>query len=202
MSRACRSLRRLEDPALVEGFGRFTADLPADLAVRFVRGAVAAGRILAVMAAKGANTVLARHLPEVKPIRPILHRPDYVAVGHPILADDEVRFVGEPIAAERIRDKLLRIAGRLLEAAPADIVVKSGAAEVAGTDRLVPIETLAEGSPTKAEGLGEGGAIGAPAAIVNAISDALASFGVALCEIPAGPQRIRALLRAAMEKRA
>ena len=82
MSRACRSLRRPEDPALVEGFGRFTADLPADLAVRFVRGA-----------------------------------------------------------------------------------------------------------------------IDAPTAIVNAISDALASFGVALYEIPAGPQRIRALLCAAMEKR-
>ena len=33
-----RSLRRVEDPSLVTGQGRFTADLPAALWVRFVRG--------------------------------------------------------------------------------------------------------------------------------------------------------------------
>jgi len=49
---------------------------------------------------------------------------------------------------------------------------------------------------TQAKGVGEGGAIGAPAAIVNAICDALAPFGVELYEIPATPERIRALLRA------
>ena len=38
-----RSIRRLEDPALVTGQGRFTADLPAAHWVRFVRSAVAAG---------------------------------------------------------------------------------------------------------------------------------------------------------------
>ena len=45
---------------------------------------------------------------------------------------------------------------------------------------------------TKAKGLGEGGAIGAPAAILNAINDALAPFGVSIDECPATPQRIRA----------
>jgi carbon-monoxide dehydrogenase large subunit len=44
--------------------------------------------------------------------------------------------------------------------------------------------------------LGEGGAIGAPAAILNAINDALSPFGVSIDEIPATPQRIRAALRA------
>ena len=48
---------------------------------------------------------------------------------------------------------------------------------------------------TKAKGLGEGGAIGAPAAILNAINDALAPFGVSIDELPATPQRIRAALR-------
>jgi carbon-monoxide dehydrogenase large subunit len=43
--------------------------------------------------------------------------------------------------------------------------------------------------------LGEGGAIGAPAAILNAINDALSPFGVSIDEIPATPQRIRAALR-------
>ncbi len=57
--------------------------------------------------------------------------------------------------------------------------------------------TLTEASVTKAKGLGEGGAIGAPAAVVNAINDALAPFGVSIDELPATPQRIRAALRAA-----
>lgn len=38
-----RSIRRLEDPALLTGRGRFTADLPATYRVRFVRSSVAAG---------------------------------------------------------------------------------------------------------------------------------------------------------------
>ena len=39
-----RSIRRLEDPALVRGDGRFTGDLPAANWVRFVRSSVASGR--------------------------------------------------------------------------------------------------------------------------------------------------------------
>jgi aerobic carbon-monoxide dehydrogenase large subunit len=45
--------------------------------------------------------------------------------------------------------------------------------------------------------LGEGGAIGAPAAVVNAVNDALSPFGISIDEFPATPQRIRAALRAA-----
>jgi len=40
-----RAIRRLEDPALVTGRGRFTADLPAAHWLRFVRSPVAAGKI-------------------------------------------------------------------------------------------------------------------------------------------------------------
>ena len=58
------------------------------------------------------------------------------------------------------------------------------------------IETPTDASVTGAKGLGEGGAIGAPAAILNAINDALSPFGVSIDEIPATPQRIRAALRA------
>ena len=63
------------------------------------------------------------------------------------------------------------------------------------------IETPAASSVTGAKGLGEGGAIGAPAAVLNAINDALSPFGVAIDEIPATPQRIRAALRAAARAR-
>ena len=57
-------------------------------------------------------------------------------------------------------------------------------------------ETPSVNSITQAKGLGEGGGIGAPAAIINAINDALSPFGVEIDEMPATPQRIRAALRA------
>jgi carbon-monoxide dehydrogenase large subunit len=94
-----RSIRRLEDPALVTGRGRFTADLTATHWVRFVRSAVAAGRIETITAPPGASIITAADLKALKPIRPMLHKFNYVAVGQPILADGVVRFVGEPIAA-------------------------------------------------------------------------------------------------------
>jgi hypothetical protein len=50
-------------------------------------------------------------------------------------------------------------------------------------------------SVTGAKGLGEGGTIGAPAAVLNAVSDALAPYGVGIVEIPITPQRIVQLLR-------
>jgi carbon-monoxide dehydrogenase large subunit len=57
------------------------------------------------------------------------------------------------------------------------------------------IETPTDATVTGAKGLGEGGAIGAPAAILNAINDALTPFGVSIDEVPATPQRIRAAIK-------
>jgi carbon-monoxide dehydrogenase large subunit len=94
-----RAIRRLEDPALVTGHGRFTADLPAANSVRFVRSPVAAGRIKKINAPDGAAIVTAADLKSVKRITPMLHKFNYRPVGQPILADDVVRFVGEPVAA-------------------------------------------------------------------------------------------------------
>jgi carbon-monoxide dehydrogenase large subunit len=44
------------------------------------------------------------------------------------------------------------------------------------------------------KGVGEGGAIGAPAAVVNAVADALAPFGVTVTHLPLSPAAIIALL--------
>jgi aerobic carbon-monoxide dehydrogenase large subunit len=93
-----RSIRRLEDPALVTGRGRFTHDLPAKHWVRFVRSPVAAGSIKKIAAPQGALIVTAADLTGVKPIRPMLHKFNYRPVGQPILADGVVRFTGEPVA--------------------------------------------------------------------------------------------------------
>jgi carbon-monoxide dehydrogenase large subunit len=94
-----RSIRRLEDPALIAGRGRFTADLPAAHRVRFVRSQHAAGRIANISAPEGVMLITAADLKDVKPIRPMLHKFDYVPIGQPVLATDRVRFVGEAIAA-------------------------------------------------------------------------------------------------------
>jgi len=63
------------------------------------------------------------------------------------------------------------------------------------------IETPAASSLTGAKGLGEGGTIGAPAAILNAVNDALSPFGISIDEMPATPQRIRAALRSGITNR-
>src|SRR5271165_5720335 len=91
-----RSIRRLEDPALVTGQGRFTGDLPAVSHVRFVRSPVAAGRIVRIGVPPGATVLTASDLEAMKPIRPMLHKFGYVPIGQPLLASEVVRFVGEP----------------------------------------------------------------------------------------------------------
>lgn len=47
------------------------------------------------------------------------------------------------------------------------------------------------------KGVGEGGAIGAPAAVVNAVADALSPFGVDITRLPVTPAEIVRLVRAA-----
>jgi aerobic carbon-monoxide dehydrogenase large subunit len=94
-----RSLRRVEDPALLTGRGCFTADLSAAHRVRFVRSSVAAGRIENISIPENANVFTAADLAAVKPISPALHKFGYIPVAQPVLASGFVRFVGEPIAA-------------------------------------------------------------------------------------------------------
>lgn len=93
-----RSIRRLEDPALVTGRGRFTADLPAAHWLRFVRSQVAAGKIVKVEVPGSAAVITAVDLSGVKPIKPMLHKFNYKPVSQSILADGVVRFTGEPVA--------------------------------------------------------------------------------------------------------
>jgi carbon-monoxide dehydrogenase large subunit len=52
------------------------------------------------------------------------------------------------------------------------------------------LETPSPYNPGGMKGMGEGGAIGPPAAIANAIEDALSPFGVTITETPLSPERI------------
>ena len=68
--------------------------------------------------------------------------------------------------------------------------------------RMAHTETPSPYSAHGIKGIGEGGAIAPPAAIVNAINDALRPLGAELTEIPATPERIIAAIHAARAKAA
>ena len=67
-----RAIRRLEDPALVRGRGRFTADLATVHFVRFLRSPVAAGRIVRSSSPEGVPVIRASDLGS-RPIKPMLY---------------------------------------------------------------------------------------------------------------------------------
>jgi carbon-monoxide dehydrogenase large subunit len=118
---------------------------------------------------------------------------------NPMIVDGQIvggvaQGIGNALLEEIVYDE----GGNILTATLADFLPP--------TSREMPpielfhLETLDGTTITQAKGLGEGGAIGAPAAVLNAVSDALAPFGVTIEEIPATPRRIRAALRRATTK--
>ena len=94
-----QSIKRSRDPIQLRGEGQFVADLSINSKVaRFVRSPYARGSILGVELPENGLVFTASDLEGVRPIRPILNRPDYVAVDQPILALDRVNYLGEPLA--------------------------------------------------------------------------------------------------------
>ncbi len=59
------------------------------------------------------------------------------------------------------------------------------------------LESPSPSMPLGVKGAGEGGAIGPPAAIANAVADALSEFGVDVVETPLTPPAVRRLLGSA-----
>jgi carbon-monoxide dehydrogenase large subunit len=62
-------------------------------------------------------------------------------------------------------------------------------------------ENLSMSNPLGIKGAGEGGATGAPPAVINAVVDALAEFGVTHVEMPATPERVWRAIAGARAKR-
>jgi carbon-monoxide dehydrogenase large subunit len=114
---------------------------------------------------------------------------------NPMIAEGQIhggiaQGVANALLEEIVHDEL----GNVLTATFADYLLPK--AHDLPEIEIHHLETLSDTfTITKAKGLGEGGAIGAPAAILNAINDALAPFAVSIDELPATPQRIRAALR-------
>jgi carbon-monoxide dehydrogenase large subunit len=114
---------------------------------------------------------------------------------NPMIVDGQIQGgVAQGIANALLEEIIYDETGNILTATLADYLVPT-AREIPAIE-IHHLETWTQASITHAKGLGEGGAIGAPAAVVNAINDALSSFGVSIDELPATPQRIRAALRA------
>ena len=102
--------------------------------------------------------------------------------------------VGGGLFEEMVYDE----AGQLLTGSLMDYAVPKA-------DDLPPIETVhlefpSPRNPLGVKGLGEGGAISPPAAVANAVEDALAPFGVRVTETPVSAARVVALLQAARSR--
>src|ERR1700720_2535889 len=108
MSLIGRSVKRLEDRPLLTGSGRFAADIavPDMLYMRVVRSPVAFGRLTGLGIAEALahpGTVAVWTAEDVAKIPPIGFRmtpvPGLEAYRQPVLANRQVRYVGEPVAA-------------------------------------------------------------------------------------------------------
>lgn len=120
---------------------------------------------------------------------------------NPLIVDGQVQGA----LAHGVGNALLEImkyddAGQPLSTNLAEYVMP-GAGEVPRCD-ISHVETPSPLNPLGVKGAGEGGTIPAPAAIVAAIEDALAPFGVRFMECPLTPERIAQAVRAGRASRA
>ena len=99
--------------------------------------------------------------------------------------------VGAALYEEVVHDEN----GQILTASLADYMLPT-AVEVPAMD-VLHVETKHPDNVSGFRGIGEGGTNGAPAAIANAVADALAPYGVDVCELPLTPERIFRLIEAA-----
>ena len=117
-------------------------------------------------------------------------------VVHPVLAEGQVtgsilQGIGQALTEEAVYDDQ----GQLLTGS----FISYG---ILGPTEAVPVEsefveTLSPLNPLGAKGLGESGSIAVPAAVANAVADALSPFGVRDLDPPYTPERVwRAIRRA------
>jgi carbon-monoxide dehydrogenase large subunit len=119
-------------------------------------------------------------------------------VVNPTIADGQIaggvmQGIGGALYEELVYDD----AGQLLTGSFLDYLLPT--ASEAPELRLAHLDVPTPLNPIGVKGLGEGGAIGPPAAIANAVEDALLDLGVVVRKGPLGPSRVRDLIRQAAE---
>jgi carbon-monoxide dehydrogenase large subunit len=113
---------------------------------------------------------------------------------NPMIVEGQIHGgVAQGIANALYEEIVYDDGGNILTGSLADYLVPT-MAEIPDLE-IHHLETVTDASITGVKGVGEGGAIGAPAAVLNAVSDALAPFGIGIFEMPITPQRILQLLR-------
>jgi carbon-monoxide dehydrogenase large subunit len=112
---------------------------------------------------------------------------------NPLIVEGQaVGGVGQGVGAALLEEIVYADNGQLLTASLMDYLVPT-AVEVPPVEVLhleIPSPTTLGGF----KGVGEGGTIGAPAAIANAVADALAPMGIAITELPVTSERLFRLL--------
>jgi carbon-monoxide dehydrogenase large subunit len=119
---------------------------------------------------------------------------DCGTVINPMLVDEQIRGgVVQGIGAALFEECLYDAEGQLLNGNMADYLVPM-AAEMPDII-CAHVETPTKQSELGAKGAGEAGTAGAPGAVMNAINDALAPFGVRVTSQPFTPEKILVALR-------
>jgi carbon-monoxide dehydrogenase large subunit len=114
-------------------------------------------------------------------------------VVNPLLADAQImggvmQGIGGVLSEEMVYDR----EGQPLSGSFMDYAMPR--ASQAPALELDHIESLSTRNPLGVKGLGEGGAIAPPAAVANAVEDALRPFGVIVRRGPLSPARVRELI--------
>ncbi|MBI4494262.1 MAG: xanthine dehydrogenase family protein molybdopterin-binding subunit [Chloroflexi bacterium] len=138
---------------------------------------------------------------EVDPETGTVQLLDYVVahdcgrVINPIIVDGQIHGgVAQGIGGGLFEELVYDQAGQLVTSSFLDYLVPT-AMEVPPL-KLVHLEYPSPRNPLGIKGLGEGGAISPPAAIANAVEDALAPLGVRITETPLSPARLVGLIAA------
>lgn len=128
------------------------------------------------------------------------HVVDYIVVEdcgvvvNPMIVDGQVRGgVAQGIAAGLLERLEYADDGQPMSATFMDYLVPT-ASEIPEVT-IHHLETRNEQNPLGAKGMGEGGTIGAPTAVLGAVNDALRDTGTQFDHIPVLPSQIRAALR-------
>ena len=112
---------------------------------------------------------------------------------NPAIVDGQVHGgVAQGIGAALFEEVVHDESGQLLTASFVDYVVPS-AAEIPNVE-VLHLETESPSTLGGYRGMGEGGTIGAVAAIANAVADALAPLGLEINELPVTPERLFRLI--------
>ena len=121
---------------------------------------------------------------------------DCGVVINPIVVDGQVRGgVTQGAAAALLERVRFDAEGQPVSATLMDYLAPT-AAEMCAVD-IVHLQTPSKFSETGAKGMGEGGTIGAPAAVLGAVNDAMSGTDVRFDHIPVLPQDVSAALSGA-----